>query len=312
MGLPRVPQRVLFGGIGAVLIAVVAVTVVLVRSGSAACASPMGGKAAGGPAPAAAKVSGKATFYAATGAGNCSFDTVSGPLVVALGPSDYRAGAACGSYLDVTGPKGSVRVKVVDKCPECAAGHIDLSREAFTRIANPVDGIVPITFRTVTDPGLPGPVTVRVKEGSSQYWLALRFDNHGNALSAAELKVGSGWQKLQRTDFNYWIDESGAGGGPFTLRLTDSTGRQTVVPNVKLAPEQVQKTGVSMYSGAAGQAATPAAGTKPPGASASASAGASASAPASASASGEPSATTRAAAEAEAAPAPKKIAKTCS
>lgn len=286
--LGAVPRRYLIGGVGALLIACVVVTVVLVRTGGAACA-----------APAAAKVSGKATFYAATGAGNCSFDTVSSPLVVALGPADYRAGGACGGYLDVTGPKGTVRVKVVDKCPECAAGHIDLSREAFTRIANPVDGIVPITFRTVADPGLPGPVTVRVKEGSSQYWLALRFDNHGNALSSAELKVGSGWQKLQRTDFNYWLDESGAGSGPFTVRLTDSTGRQTVVPSIKLAPQQVQRTGVAMYSGGAAQAATSAT-SKPASQSASASA-----APA---ASGEPDSATQAA---EAAPPPLRVSNTC-
>jgi expansin (peptidoglycan-binding protein) len=284
----------LFGGAGAVVLAVVAVVVVLVRAGDAACAAT----------PAQAKVSGKATFYAATGAGNCSFDTVSAPMVVALGPSDYRAGASCGGYLDVTGPKGTVRVKVTDSCPECGGGHVDLSREAFAKIANPVDGIVPVTFTTVKDPGLPGPLTVRVKEGSSQYWLALRFDNHGNTLSSAELKVGSGWQKLQRTDFNYWIDENGAGNGPFTVRLTDSTGRQTVVPNIRLSPEQLQRTGVNMYSGAAAQAATPASGSK----TASASASASTSSP-STSASAEPGATTEAAAPAH--PEPITVANTC-
>jgi expansin (peptidoglycan-binding protein) len=293
--LGALPKRWLFGGAGVVLIAVVAITVVLVRSGSAACAA----------VPAQAKVSGKATFYAATGEGNCSFDTVSTPMVVALGPSDYKAGAACGGYLDVSGPKGSVRVKVTDKCPECAAGHIDLSREAFAKIANPVDGIVPITFTTVKDPGLPGPVTVRVKEGASQYWLALRFDNHGNTLTSAELKVGGGWQKLQRTDFNYWIDDNGAGGGPFSVRLTDSTGRQTVVSNIKLSPEQVQRTGVNMYSGGAAQAATAASSSKP----ASSAPSASASISATTSASAAPGATTGAVAQAQ--PEAITVASTC-
>jgi expansin (peptidoglycan-binding protein) len=203
----------------------------------------------------AAATTGKATFYAATGAGNCSFDAVSNPLVVALGPTEYRAGAACGGYLDVTGPKGSVRVKVVDQCPECPAGHIDLSREAFAKIGNTGDGIVPVTYRTVANPAVPGPLTVRVKEGSSQYWLALRFDNHGNALTAAEIKVGDGFQRLSRTDYNYWIDQTGAGNGPFTVRLTDSAGHQTTVPGVRLSVATVQRTGVSMYSGAAAAAA---------------------------------------------------------
>jgi expansin (peptidoglycan-binding protein) len=255
----------LAGGAGAVVLASVAIAVVVVQTSGAACA--------------AALVSGKATFYAADGTGNCSFERVPAPMVVALGPADYRGGAACGGYLDVTGPKGTVRVKVVDKCPECAAGHIDLSREAFTRIANPVDGIVPVSFRTVADPGVPGPVTVRVKEGSSAYWLALRFDNHGNALTGAELKVGNGWQRLAHTDFNYWLDQSGAGGGPFTVRLTDSTGRQTTVPGIRLAPEQVQRTGVSMYSGGAAQAAKSASAKASASASATPSASASSAAP---------------------------------
>ncbi|GIJ48991.1 hypothetical protein Val02_58770 [Virgisporangium aliadipatigenens] len=243
----------LLGG-GAAVLAALSVSVVMVQTSGAACAAAI--------PQAAAKASGKATFYAADGGGNCSFDKVSSPLVVALGPSEYRAGAACGSYLDVNGPKGSVRVKVTDQCPECAAGHIDLSREAFERIGNPVDGIIPITYTTARDPAVPGPVTVRVKEGSSQYWLALRIDNHGNALTSVELQSGGGFQKLPRTDFNYWIDENGAGGGPFTLRLTDSTGRQTTVPGVKLSPESVQRTNVNMYSGAAG--AAPRATTAPP------------------------------------------------
>jgi expansin (peptidoglycan-binding protein) len=228
----------------------VAIVVAVVRTGSAACAAA--------PVQAAA-ASGKATFYAATGAGNCSFDAVSNPLVVALGPAEYRAGAACGGYLDVTGPRGSVRVKVVDQCPECPAGHIDLSREAFAKIGNPVDGIVPVTYRTVANPAVPGPLTVRVKEGSSQFWLALRFDNHGNALTSAEIKVGNGFQRLVHTDYNYWLDENGSGNGPFTVRLTDSAGHQTTVPGVRLAVATVQRTGVPMYSGAA--AAQPASAT---------------------------------------------------
>ena len=224
------------------LLACVAIVVTVVRDGAAACAAP--------PAPRAAATSGKATFYAATGAGNCSFDAVANPMVVALGPSEYKAGAACGGYLDVTGPKGSVRVKVVDQCPECPAGHIDLSREAFAKIGNPVDGVIPVTYRTVANPAVPGPLTVRVKEGSSQYWLALRFDNHGNALTAAEIKVGNGFQRLHHTDYNYWLDDSGAGGGPFTVRLTDTAGHQTTVSGVRLSVASVQRTGVDMYSGA--------------------------------------------------------------
>ncbi|WJK40282.1 expansin EXLX1 family cellulose-binding protein [Solwaraspora sp. WMMA2056] len=196
---------------------------------------------------------GKATFYDSQGqGGNCSFDSAPADrMYVALGPSEYADAAACGGHLDVTGPRGSVRVVVMDQCPECATGHIDLSREAFARIADPVQGIVAVTYRAVVDPPT-GPLALRVKEGSSQWWFAVRVTNHGNPLAAVEAKVGSGYRKLVRHDYNYWLADSGLGPGPYTLRITDVYGNQASVSGVKLAPEQTQTTGVRLYGSGSG------------------------------------------------------------
>jgi expansin (peptidoglycan-binding protein) len=202
-------------------------------------------QASGAACAAAAASSGQATFYAADGGGNCSFDRVAEPLVVALGNTEYAAGAACGGYLDVKGPKGTVRVKVADRCPECAVGHLDLSRQAFARIGDTNAGIIKITYSKVTNPSVPGPVTVRVKEGSSRYWLALRLDNTGNALSTVELQSGGSWKALSHTDYNYWIAQSGAGPGPFTVRTTDTAGRRTTLSGVTLTPGTVQRPGAA-------------------------------------------------------------------
>jgi expansin len=202
-------------------------------------------QASGAACAAVAATSGQATHYAADGGGNCSFDKVSEPLVVALGNAEYKAGAACGGYLDVKGPKGTVRVKVTDRCPECAAGHIDLSREAFARIGDLNAGIIKVSYSPVTSPAVPGPMTVRVKEGSSQYWLALRFDNTGNPLASAELQSGGSFRALVRTDYNYWLAESGAGNGPFTVRLTDTAGRRTTLSGIALSPGAVQRPGAA-------------------------------------------------------------------
>ncbi|MET7423567.1 expansin EXLX1 family cellulose-binding protein [Dactylosporangium sp. NPDC005555] len=193
----------------------------------------------------AATASGQATYYAADGSGNCSFDQVANPLVVALGNAEYAGGAACGGYLDVKGPKGTVRVKVTDRCPECAAGHLDLSRQAFAKIGDPVAGIIKVTYSKVTSPPAPGPMTVRVKEGSSRYWLALRLDNTGNPLSAVELQSGATWKALSRTDYNYWIAQNGAGTGPFTVRVTDTAGRRTTLSGVTLTVGTVQRPGAT-------------------------------------------------------------------
>ena len=125
--------------------------------------------------------------------GNCSYPSPpAGQLYVALSPAEYGAAAACGSYLQVTGPDGSVTVEVVDQCPECQAGHIDLSEQAFARIAPLNAGLVPVSYHTVADPPLPAPLSMLVKTGSSAYYLALLPINNGNPLASRRRPPGFG------------------------------------------------------------------------------------------------------------------------
>lgn len=221
---------------------------------------------AGGAACAAvraAATSGKATFYdLAGGTGNCSMRAPADDLYVALGPSEYRAAAACGGFLQVSGPKGSVRVKVVDQCPECEPGHVDLSRKAFARIADPVQGIVPVRYRPVVDPSGQGRLSVQVKDGSSRFWVALLVDGAGNPLRTVEARTGNGaFKALQQADFNFWIGEGGAGSGPFQVRVTDDQGHQVTAKGVALRPGVTQKTSARLYGAGAGSGAAAAAGS---------------------------------------------------
>ena len=160
-------------------------------------------------------------------------------------------------YLEVTGPHGSVRVKVTDQCPDCASGHIDLSEAAFARLAPLSAGLISVSYAPVSNPPLPGPVSVEVKQGSSQYWLALLADNTGNPLASVQVQTSSGWLSLARASYNYWIAQSGSGPGPFTVRLTDTQGHQATVSGITLSPGAVQQTGTWMYGG--GSDAEPAA-----------------------------------------------------
>ncbi len=212
----------------------------LLQTGGSACAAP----------PSTTTKTGKATFYDLAGtSGNCSLEPPADDLYVALGPSQYSEGAACGAYLDVTGPKGKVRVKVFDSCPECAAGHLDLSRTAFKKIGAEIDGIIPIKYKLVKNPPVPAPISVRVKEGASQYWFAARIDHHANLLSSVQVaSSGRGFTKAQRTDFNYWIIDSGAGPGPFKIKITDVYGKTSTVSGIKMNPGTVQKTAVRASS----------------------------------------------------------------
>lgn len=208
-------------------------------------------RATGPACAAAAAVSGRATFYDGDG-GNCSYPGAPADrLFVALGPAEYAAGAACGGYLDVKGPRGTVRVKVTDQCPECAAGHIDLSREAFARIADPAAGVVPVTYSTVVSPRTPA-LTFRIKEGASRWWFAVLVDNTGNALRRVEARgPGGAWRTATRTDYNYWIVEKGLGPGPFTIRVTDVRGRTATATGVTLSPGRTQTSTARLGGGGA-------------------------------------------------------------
>jgi expansin (peptidoglycan-binding protein) len=196
---------------------------------------------------------GRATFYDASGAGNCSYPRAPADgLFVALSPGEYAAGALCGGYLEVTGPRGTVRVLITDQCPECERGHLDLGRTAFSRIGDPGQGIIPVTYRLLRDPPTPGPLTVRVKEGSSRYWLALLVGDTGNPLAGVEVRVDGSWQPLQRADYNYWIAARGAGTGPLTVRVADVQGHRTTLEGVSLTPGATQLTDARLYGTGSG------------------------------------------------------------
>ncbi len=233
------------GAVGMAGILGLAVLLVLQFNGAPACAVALAAP------PGDAARSGKATYYDSKGGGgNCSF--VSAPadrLYVALGPSDYSSAAACGGYLDVTGPKGKVRVLIMDQCPECPAGHLDLSKEAFAKIADPVQGVVPVTYRAVVNPPLSGPLTFRMKDGVSLWWFAVQVGNHGNPLRSVEARsAGSGWRSAVRHDYNYWLVESGLGLAPYTIRVTDMYGNQATATGIGMLLEQVQTSKVSLYA----------------------------------------------------------------
>jgi expansin (peptidoglycan-binding protein) len=240
-------------GLGSAVIACALAAVAFIQAGGTpACAATL----------VPANVTGTATHYVlASGGGNCSYPAPQADgLYVALSPAEYASAAACGSYLEVTGPDGSVPAEVVDQCPPCRAGHIDLSATAFARIAPLSAGQVTVTYRTIADPVLPGRLSFLVKGGSSAYWLALLVVNTGNAVTSVQARSAShGWQDLARANYNYWIAQSGLGAGPFTVRVTDTSVHRVTVSGIALDPGVVQPTGTLMYGVTQAVTATPSA-----------------------------------------------------
>lgn len=177
---------------------------------------------------------GVATFYAATGAGNCSFDPSPADLrVAAMNDPQWDNSAVCGLCVRVEGPRGVVTVRIVDRCPECAAGALDLSREAFAEIADLAAGRVDVRWQPVTC-AVQGPVSYRFKEGSSQWWTGLQVRNTRVPVRSLEVQQGASWVSVPRESYNFFVAPAGLGTGPYTLRVTGSDGQHFIESGVPL------------------------------------------------------------------------------
>lgn len=188
------------------------------------------------------EVSGEGTYYNADGTGNCSFDASPGDLMVAaLNAPDYQSAAMCGACVEVTGPQGSVTVRIVDQCPECKHGDLDLSPQAFQMLSPLAAGRIPITWRQVACK-VNGPIAYHFKDGANAYWTAIQIRNHRYPIAKLEAMQGAGYVEIPRLGYNYFVKESGLGPGPYALRVTDTRGHTVEDTNIALG-DSVTRTG---------------------------------------------------------------------
>ena len=254
---PVRPARTPWVWVAIGVIAVAAIGVSALHYVTAACAAALTPGAAGqnGPPQANTVTQGRAVFYnQGDGQGSCSFGLLpTGGLYVSLGAQQYAGGAACGSYLDISGPAGMVLAEVVDNCPGCVNGGIDMSEAAFSKIASPSAGTALVTYRLARDPRLPGPLAFRLGVSATSSSLAIQVLNQGNPLASVAVSASgqAGWQPLTLSPDDYWVAAAGAGPGPFKVRVTDVFGHRVVAAGIRLAPGAVQGTGVRMYTIAA-------------------------------------------------------------
>lgn len=187
-----------------------------------------------------AEATGEATYYDATGAGNCSFEPSSDLMVAAINATDYGIAAWCGACVNVRGPDGAVTVRIVDKCPGCARGDLDLSREAFEKIAPLAAGRVAISWNLVACE-VQGGLGYHWKAGSSQFWSAIQVRNHRYPIATLEARAASAYEALDRVDYNYFVaPDSRIGAGPFTLRITDTRGHVVEDGPIELGDDVVR------------------------------------------------------------------------
>ena len=211
-----------------------------------------GGTASGDGAPSGPStpigqdVTGIATYYDATGEGACSFDASPGDLdVAAMNASQYGDSSVCGECVAIDGPKGKVTVRIVDKCPDCNTGHLDLSESAFAKIADVSAGRVSITWRVVSCP-VTGNITYHYKDGSNEDWTAIQVRNHRLPIAKLEMSSGGSFVNVKREDYNYFVNSKGAGAGPVKVRITAIDG-QTIEDTLKPVASDIDAPGASQF-----------------------------------------------------------------
>ncbi|HET6705384.1 expansin EXLX1 family cellulose-binding protein [Amycolatopsis sp.] len=217
---------------------------------SSASATPS--PSAPAPSPAAAPLAGRiepgvtrsgvATFYDTDGTGACGYDASPDPLNAAMNVADFEGSQACGAYVEVRAAGGaSVTVRITNLCPApCRVGQLDLNPKAFDRLGARNLGEIPVTWKLVSPPSA-GKISLRYKDGSSQYWCGIQVIGHRNPVARLEVRAGSTWKRLQRTDYNYFLSENGAGCGG-AVAVTDIYGERLVFDSLPVKPGVSQPT----------------------------------------------------------------------
>ncbi|KAI8640719.1 RlpA-like double-psi beta-barrel-protein domain-containing protein-containing protein [Parasitella parasitica] len=93
-------------------------------------------------------LTGDGTFYT-VGGSSCGGDYSNDDLVAAISIEWMGSGpksSYCGKSINVKSEHGSVTLKIVDTCPGCKRGDVDMSRAAFQKIAKLNDGRIPISW----------------------------------------------------------------------------------------------------------------------------------------------------------------------
>ncbi|MGR6974870.1 expansin EXLX1 family cellulose-binding protein [Streptomyces cynarae] len=188
---------------------------------------------------------GVATAYeAGNGDGACLFGPSPDLMIAAMNTTDYETSRACGAYVLVRAANGnSVTVRITNECPlPCAPGQLDLSQQAFAKLADLRVGRIPITW-SLLSPSMSDTISIRYKTGSSPYWCGIQAIGHRNPVARLEVRTSGGWRQLPRTDFNYFISADGSGCGS-AIRLTDIYGERLTIDGIALRPNVVQPTQV--------------------------------------------------------------------
>jgi expansin (peptidoglycan-binding protein) len=92
---------------------------------------------------------GPLTWYK-DGLGACGWTNQPSDYVVALNSAQYGSGQYCGRRIEITAEGKTAIVEIVDECPGCGAGGLDLSHGLFQHFAPDTKGVLSGSWRFVS------------------------------------------------------------------------------------------------------------------------------------------------------------------
>jgi len=157
-------------------------------------------------------LSGTSTWFDAyaQGGGACGWTPNMNDLWVAAysAPTTQQMCVQCGNCFNVTGPKGSAVVRVIDYCDttkgSCPTGDWTLDKNPYTVIAGSTGtGSVSVTYYPVPCPFQTN-LEYTLQSGVSQWWISINVANEIYPLESVEITHNGNWTLLPRASYNYW------------------------------------------------------------------------------------------------------------
>ena len=171
----------------------------------------------------------------------------------AMNHIQYDRSNACGACVRVIGPKGEVTLKIVDECPECKFGDIDMTTAVFPQLANIEDGRINITWQYVPCPYV-DEIKILFSPDSGPYYFKIQIRDSNYPITYVEYQKNDGsYDTIQREVYNYFvvqngIDEDKSQTGPYNFRFTAITGERLYANNIPFSTTGLVYTGVQFES----------------------------------------------------------------
>ncbi len=183
--------------------------------------------------------SGEATYYEAFSQPNaCALPLTPDQYVVAVAEAAFDGSAVCGRCLRITGPLGSIVALITDACVGPGCRDFDLSPNAFAAIGDPLDGIIPVIWESVSC-DVAGPIAFHFDAASNPYYAKIQVRNHRYGIAGLAIaEFGQSFVELARSSDNAFEFVSGVApiAAPLSFRVTDLHGAMLEETNLAFTP----------------------------------------------------------------------------